>query len=53
MHASLRILRELAHRRRAAEPLCGCAKLIEDLRIRVAPAQARAKSGELRLVDAQ
>ena len=53
MHSRLGILRELTHRRRASEPFCGGAKLLEDLVVRVATAQARAKCGEFRLVDAQ
>ena len=51
MHARLGVRRELAHRRRAPEARGRGAKLGEDLLVRVAPAQARAKRGELRLVD--
>ena len=51
--ARLRVLRELAHRRRASEPLGRGAQLLEDLVVRVAPAQAGTKRGELSLVDAQ
>ena len=50
--ARLRVARELAHRRRAPEALRGCSQLLEDVLVRVAPAQAGAKGGELRLVDA-
>ena len=52
MDARLRVVRELAHRRRAAEPLGRGAQLLENLLVRVAPAQARSKRGELTLVDA-
>ena len=51
MDACLRILRELAHRRRPPEPLGGRTELGEDLLVRVAPAHAGAKRRELGLVD--
>jgi len=48
----VRILRELAHRGRPPQPVGGGAKLGEDLVVRVPPAHAGAKGGELGLVDA-
>ena len=48
----LRIGCELPHRRRPAETCGGRAQLGEDLLVRVAAAQARAKRGERLLVDA-
>ncbi len=51
MHASLRVLRELAHRRRPPEALRRGPELGEDLLVRVAPAHACAKGRELGLVD--
>ncbi len=52
MHAGLRILRELAHRRRPPQPLGGGTELVEDLLVRVATTHAGPEGGELGLVDA-
>ena len=52
MYPRLGILCELAHGRRPPRPLGGRAKLGKDLLVGVATAHARAKRGELCLVDA-
>ena len=52
MYARLRILCELAHRRRPPHPLGGRTELLEDLLVRVATTHARPEGGELGLVDA-
>ena len=51
VHLRLGVGGELAHRRRAAEPLCARAQLLEDLLVRVAPPDPGAELGEGRLVD--
>ena len=51
MHAGVLVGRELAHRRRAAEPLGARAKLLEDLLVGIAPSDACAKLCERCLVD--
>jgi hypothetical protein len=50
--ARVRILGELAHRRRPSEPLGGGAELREDLLVGVPPPHTGAKRGKCRLVDA-
>jgi hypothetical protein len=52
VNASLRVLRELAHRRRSPEPFRGRSELLEDLIVRVAAPHARPEGRELGLVDA-
>ena len=51
MHLRLGVGGELAHRRRAAEPLCARPELLEDLLVGVAPPDPGTELGEGSLVD--